>query len=100
MALSTYGFAAATGDQASDSQVVVTGRGLTDAQLRAEVRERIDEKPALRFDNIDVQSFHHDVYLYGLVETRADSEQAEAIAHTVPSVGKIYNVLAVDGGGG
>jgi osmotically-inducible protein OsmY len=100
MVLSTYGFAATTADQASDGQVVVTGHGLTDAQIRAEVRQRIDERPALRFDNIDVQSFDRDVYLYGLVETRADSEQAEAIAHTVPSVGKIYNALAVDGAGG
>jgi osmotically-inducible protein OsmY len=96
IALSTYGFAAPTTGQAGDHQVVVTGTGLSDAQIRAEVRQRINERSELRFFNIDVQSFHHDVYLYGLVDTGADSAEAEAIARSVPSVGKVYNSLAVN----
>jgi len=93
--LSTYGFAAPTTSQAGDQQVVVTGSGVSDAQIRAEVSQRINARSELRFDNIDVQTFHHDVYLYGLVETGADSARAESIASTVPSVGKVYNALAV-----
>ena len=95
ISLSTCGFAAPTTDQAGDRQVLITGKGLSDAQIRAEVRQRINERSELRFDNIDVQSFHHDVYLYGLVDTGADSAQAEAIARGVPGVGKVYNSLAV-----
>ena len=98
--LSTYGFAAPTSNQAGDQQVVVTGSGVSDAQIRAEVRQRINAKSELRFDNIDVQSFHHDVYLYGLVDTGTDSAQAESIARSVPGVGKIYNGLGMNGNGG
>jgi len=94
--LSSYGFAAPTTDQAGDQQVIVTGSGVSDAQIRAEVRQRINAKSELRFDNIDVQSLHHDVYLYGLVETGADSARAESIARSVPSVSKVYNALAVN----
>jgi osmotically-inducible protein OsmY len=100
MALSTYGFAATTADQAGVRQVVITGDRLTDAQVRDEVRQRINERPQLRFDNIDVQSFDHNVYLYGVVYSRGDSEQAEAIAHTIPSARKIYNGISVGGAGG
>ena len=94
--LSTHGFAAPTTGQAGDQQVIVTGKGLSDAQIRAEVRQRINERSELRFFNIDVQSYHHDVYLYGLVDTGVDSAQAEAIARSVASVGKVYNSLAVN----
>lgn len=78
----------------SDGPVVVTGVGSTDAQIRAEVARRINDKPALRSENIVVQSSDHDVYLSGLVETRMDGDLAEAIAHTVPGVRNVYNGLA------
>jgi len=94
--LSTHGFAQTTADQAGDQRVVVTGSGLSDTQLRAEVRQQINDKPELRFHNIDVQSFHHNVYLYGLVDTRTESAEAEAIARSVPSVGQVHNALAMN----
>lgn len=93
--LSTYGFAAPTTDQSADEHVNVIGNSLSDAQIRAEMRQRINERSELRFFNIDAQSFRHDVYLYGLVDTDADSAQAAAIARSVPSVGKVYNSLGV-----
>ena len=40
-----------------------------------------------------MQSFDHDVYLYGSVTSRMDSEQAEAIARAVPGVKNVYNGL-------
>jgi len=94
--LSTHGFAQTTADQAGDQRVVVTGSGLSDTQLRAEVRQQINDKPELRFHNIDVQSFHHNVYLYGLVDTRSESDEAEAIARSVASVGQVHNALALN----
>jgi osmotically-inducible protein OsmY len=97
MSLSTYGFGETTADQDGDRRLVVTESGVSDAQLRAEVRQRINGRSELRFHNIDVQSFHHDVYLYGLVDTGVDSAQAESIARSVPGVGKIYNGLGLNG---
>lgn len=76
----------------SDAPVIVTGHS-TDREIRAEVLRRIGEKPSLATENIDVQSFHHNVYLYGVVTSRTDGEQAEAIARTVPGVEKVYNAL-------
>jgi len=98
MAVSTYGFAATTADQADDRKIVIIGD--PDAQISAEVTQRINERPGLRFANIDVQSFHHDVYLNGLVDTGVESAQAEAIARSVPGVRKIYNGLGLNGNGG
>jgi osmotically-inducible protein OsmY len=98
MAFSTYGFAAPTTDEGDDRQIVITGD--SDTQIRAEVTRRINERPVLRFANIDVQSFDHDVYLNGLVDTGAESAQAEAIARGVPGVRKVYNGLGLNGNGG
>jgi osmotically-inducible protein OsmY len=84
--------------QASNSHAIVTGIYSTDREIHAEVLRRIGEKPALATENIDVQTFDHDVYLYGSVTSRKDSEQAEAIARTVPGVRKVYNSLGLFGG--
>jgi len=96
VAFSTYGFAETTADQSDAQQIVVIGSGPSDAQLRAEVRRQINDRPQLRFHNIDVQSFQHNVYLYGLVDTGAESAEAEAVANSVPSVRKVYNGLALN----
>ena len=98
MVFSTYGFAATTADQDDVRQIVINEAA--DAQIRAEVTQRINERPVRRFANIDVQCFHHDVYLNGLVDTGAESAQAEAIARSVPSVRRIYNGLGLNGNGG
>ena len=98
MAFSTYGFAGSTTDQGDDRQIVIVGDA--DTQIRAEVTQRINERPVLRFANIDVQSFHNDVYLNGLVDTGAESAQAEAIARSVPGVSNVYNGLGLNGNGG
>jgi len=98
VAFSTYGFAQTAVDQSDDQSVVVKGSGLSDAELRAEVRQQINDRPELRFHNIDVQSYQHNVYLYGVVDTGAESAEAEAVASGVPSVRKVYNGLALSNG--
>jgi osmotically-inducible protein OsmY len=98
--LSAYSAAGTLSEQSmagSLAPVIVTGTASTDREIRAEAMKRIDEKPALRTENVDVQSFHHDVYLYGIVSTRMDGEEAEAIASTVPGVNKVYNGTASGG---
>lgn len=99
VALSAYAFAAPTAQQGSDNSVVVTGTDASDAQIRDEVAQRINERSELRFDNIGVQSSHHDVYLSGLVDTGSESATAEEIARSVPAVRNVYNGLALNGGG-
>ena len=96
VAFSTYGFAETTADQSDDQRIVVNGSDLSDAQLRAEVSQQINDRPQLRFHNIDVQSFRHNVYLYGLVDTGTESADAEAVARSVPSVRRVYNGLALN----
>jgi osmotically-inducible protein OsmY len=101
LALSGYSVADTPKEQSSagsNSHVIVTGTYSTDREIRAEVLRRIGEKPALATENIDVQSFRHDVYLYGSVTSRMDSEDAGAIARTVPGVRKVYNGLGSFGG--
>ena len=80
------------------SDVIVTGTRWTDREICAEAMRRIGEKPPLRTENIDVQSFDHNVYLYGIVTSRMDSELAEAIVRTVPGARNVYNGLASYGG--
>ena len=98
MAFSTYSFAATTIDESDSRQIAIVEAA--DMQIRAEVTQRINDRPVLRFANIDVQSFDHDVYLNGLVDTGAESAQAEAIASSVPGVRRVYNGLGVNGNGG
>lgn len=95
LALSGYSSADTPSEQssASNAPVIVTGSPSTDREIRAEVMRRIREKPALATENIDVQSFDHNVYLYGSVTSRMDSEAAEAIARAVPGVRNVYNGL-------
>ena len=95
LALSGYSVADTLSEQssASDAPVIVTGTHSTDREIRAEVIRRIGQKPALATENIDVQSFDHNVYLYGSVTSRMDGEDAEAIARAVPGVKKVYNGL-------
>jgi osmotically-inducible protein OsmY len=95
---STYAFAQTTANQSDDQRIIIDGSGLSDAQLRAEVMRQINDRPELRFHNIDVQSFQHNVYLYGVVDTGAESAEAEAVASGVPSVRKVYNGLALSNG--
>ena len=100
VAFSTYGSAQTTANpnQSDDQRIVINGTSLSDAQLRAEVMRRFNDRPELRFHNIDVQSFQHDVYVYGLVDTRAESEEAGTVASGVPGVRKVYNGLALSNG--
>jgi osmotically-inducible protein OsmY len=70
-----------------------------DARIRAVVMQRIDQRPSLRFFNIDVQASDRDVYLLGLVDTEIDRYQAEQVASAVPGVKRVYDGLELMGNG-
>jgi osmotically-inducible protein OsmY len=97
LALSGYSAAQTPVEPSVTDSVTVTGAPSADSETRAEVIRRIDQKPALATENIDVQSFNHNVYLNGAVTSRMDGEEAEAIARTVPGVKNVYNGLGTFG---
>jgi osmotically-inducible protein OsmY len=97
LALSGYSAAQTPVEPSVTDSVTVTGAPSTDSEIRAEVMRRIDQKPALATEAIDVQSLNHNVYLQGVVTGRMDGEEAEAIARTVPGVKNVYNGLGTFG---
>ena len=70
-----------------------------DARLREAVLTQFRARPSLATFIIDVQAYHHDVYLYGLVDTELDRGRAEDVALAVPGVKKVYNGLELMGNG-
>lgn len=70
-----------------------------DGPLRAQVLEQLNKRPSLRFDNIDVQVYGHDVYLYGMVDTKSELDSAGDIAQAVPGVHRVYNALGLQSNG-
>ena len=68
-----------------------------DVAIRSEVVKQINARSSLRFFNIDVQTYHHAVYLEGLVDTGVDRGMAEDVALAVPGVTKVYNGLVIEG---
>jgi osmotically-inducible protein OsmY len=70
-----------------------------DARIRDDVVKQIDQRPNLKFFNIDVQANDRDVYLLGLVDTEIDRSLAEEVATAVPGVKRVYNGLAIMGNG-
>ena len=70
-----------------------------DLRISAEVQKQIDQQPSLKFYNITVRSYHHVVYLEGLVDSRMDRSEAGAIARSVPGVQRVYNDLSMGGNG-
>lgn len=96
LVVSGYSAAGASNEESTTdlrAPVVVTGAASTDREIRAEVMKRIDQNLTLGTELIDVQSFDHDVYLYGAVDSFMEGEEAEAIAQAVPGVRKVYNGL-------
>lgn len=71
-----------------------------DARIRDQVQQQINQSASLRFHNIRVETVAHVVYLKGIVDTRVDRRQANAIARSVPGVERVYNDLVLNGNGG
>jgi osmotically-inducible protein OsmY len=64
-----------------------------DAQITAEVKALFDQHPALG-TSIDVQTLDHVVYLYGLVDSRLQSEVAKSVALEAPGVTRVVSSIA------
>jgi osmotically-inducible protein OsmY len=77
----------------STPNIEVTAPALSDDTLAIEVRQKIENRPSLKFFRISVWCVDHAVYLDGQVDTGRDSGEAEDVARSVPGVRKVYNYL-------
>jgi osmotically-inducible protein OsmY len=66
-----------------------------DSALTAEVRSRIKQRGDLEPQAITVQTLDHVVYLYGVVSSGLEIDNAESIARQVPGVKGVVNSMAV-----
>ena len=67
-----------------------------DADITREVRSLLLEHPALRSSGaIDVQTWDHVVYLYGIVDTEMERRLLESVARTAPGVTQVVNLVGI-----
>jgi osmotically-inducible protein OsmY len=70
-----------------------------DAEVTAEVRARLSRYPALAPGLVDVRTWDHVVYLYGLVNTEYERRLAESTALEAAHAQRVVNLLGVQNGG-
>lgn len=69
-----------------------------DAEITAQVQQRLAQEPALRAPNqVNVQTVHGVVYLTGLVDTPFQRQMAQSIAGQVPGVAKVNSSIGLAG---
>jgi osmotically-inducible protein OsmY len=66
-----------------------------DAQITAQIRSQINQRPDLESGAISVQTLDHVVYLYGVVSSGLEISDAESIARSVPGVREVMNSMAI-----
>jgi osmotically-inducible protein OsmY len=70
-----------------------------DAKVAANIQASIDQSPGLGPNLIVVQTLDHVVYLYGLVDTDLQRQQAESVALDTPGVARVVNSIATNNRG-
>jgi osmotically-inducible protein OsmY len=70
-----------------------------DAAITAEVRKLLGEHPALNPTSLDVHTWNHVVYLYGLVDTEMERRDAESVALNAKGAVRVINLMGVNNGG-
>jgi osmotically-inducible protein OsmY len=67
-----------------------------DAAISAEVRSLLKERAALDASSVDVQTWNHVVYLYGIVDTEYQWQEAQAVAMDATDAVRVVNLLGVN----
>jgi hypothetical protein len=70
-----------------------------DTQIAAEVQARLDHEPVFKVNRLRVQAGSRVVYIYGLVDTQREAQEAEDVARAVPGVVEVVNLTAVSNSG-
>jgi len=96
--LALAGVAAGLGACAPFANLARCGRGCPgDAQLNAEVRQRLDQHVELLAPNhVYVRTLDRVVYLTGEVATDLQRETAESIARETPGVPRVVDLISLE----
>jgi len=70
----------------------------SDSVLADNVRQAIEARPALATSQIHVRANGGTVYLYGSVDSTAESAMAETVAHKVDGVRQVVNSTSASSG--
>ena len=69
-----------------------------DTAVTAEVRALLSRYPALAPGLVDVHTWDHVVYLFGLVNTEMERRLAEAVATEASGAQRVVNLIGVSNG--
>lgn len=70
-------------------------RSAQDELITAQIRARLAASPAVRAININIETFHGNVYLMGLARTQHELERAAEIASVVGGVRRVVSFMQV-----
>ncbi|MBL8547267.1 MAG: BON domain-containing protein [Hyphomonadaceae bacterium] len=70
-------------------------RGAQDELITAQIRTRLTASPAVRAININIETFHGNVYLMGTARSQHELERAAEIASVVGGVRRVVSFMQV-----
>mgnify|MGYP002369955890 CR=1 FL=1 len=70
-------------------------RSAQDELITAQIRARLTASPAVRAINVNIETFHGNVYLMGLARTQNELERAAEIASVVGGVRRVVSFMTV-----
>jgi osmotically-inducible protein OsmY len=70
-------------------------RNAQDELITAQIRARLTASPAVRAVNINIETFHGNVYLMGIARTQHELERAAEIASVVGGVQRVVSFMQV-----
>jgi osmotically-inducible protein OsmY len=70
-------------------------RSAQDEFITAQIRARLAASPAVRAININIETFHGNVYLMGTARSEEELRRAAEIASTVRSVQRVVSFMQV-----
>lgn len=70
-------------------------RSAQDELITAQIRARLTASPAVRAINVNIETFHGNVYLMGLARTQTELERAAEIASVVGGVRRVVSFMTV-----
>ena len=69
-----------------------------DAEVTSQVRALFSQYPVLAPGSVDVHTWDHVVYLYGLVNTEMERRMAESVAGEAAGAQRVVNLIGVNNG--
>ncbi len=70
-------------------------RSAQDELITAQIRTRLTASPSVRAININIETFHGNVYLMGIARTQHELERAAEIASVVGGVSRVVSFMQV-----